>query len=61
MKVRIQQTSDLSETERQQIDEFVWASGQSVDDQWFVTLENNKVVIGFLVPKSDEVPNVYGN
>ncbi len=65
MRLRIQQLSDLSELERQQIEEFVWsldeASGQPVDDHWFVTLENNTVAIGFLVPKADEAPNVYSN
>ncbi len=65
MRLRIQQMSDLSEIERQQIGSFVWSleesASQSADDGWFVTLENDAVVIGFLVPKADEVPNVYGN
>lgn len=65
MRLRIQQMSDLSEMERQKIDEFFWSlaesGGQPVDDGWFVTLENNAVAIGFLVPKADEVPDVYSN
>ena len=65
MKVRIQQMSNLSEMEREQIGDFVWSleesGGQSIDDQWLVTLENESVVIGFLVPKADEAPHVYSN
>jgi hypothetical protein len=51
--------------EREQIDDFVWSADdsrqQAVDDHWLVTLENESVVIGFLVPKIDEVPHVYSN
>jgi hypothetical protein len=65
MNLRIQQMSNLSEVEREQIDDFVWsaeeASEPSLDDHWLVTLENESVVIGFLVPKTDEAPHVYSN
>lgn len=59
MRLRIREFRDLTEAERQQFenDNFMWATetnpNQSAVDRWLVTLENKKMVIGFLVPKAE--------
>jgi hypothetical protein len=59
MRLRIRDFRDLTEAERLQFedDNFMWATdaeqSQSAVDRWLVTLENKKMVIGFLVPKAE--------
>ncbi len=59
MRLRIRDYRDLTEAERLQFedDNFMWATdaeqSQSAIDRWLVTLENKKMVIGFLVPKAE--------
>lgn len=59
MRLRIRDYRDLTEAERLQFedDNFMWATdaeqSQCAIDRWLVTLENKKMVIGFLVPKAE--------